>query len=49
MRRSTWIVTVGIVLLAPAVFAGTPQDVNFAETVYMSGLSQITGLAGLVA
>jgi len=44
MRCFTWMVVLGVALLAPA-FAGTPQDVNFAENVYASGLSQITGIA----
>ena len=45
MRYWLGIVVVGMLLLAPLTFAGTPQDVNFAENVYASGLTQITGLA----
>lgn len=45
MRRCTWMVLLAVAVVAPVTFAGTPQDVNFAENVYVGGLSQITGIA----
>jgi glucose/arabinose dehydrogenase len=44
MRVFRWSFVVAVVAFVPSVFAGTPQDVNFAESVYASGLSQITGM-----
>ncbi|MBI3857013.1 MAG: PQQ-dependent sugar dehydrogenase [Planctomycetes bacterium] len=45
MRFWAGAVAAAMLVLVPAGFAGTPQDVNFAETVFASGLSQITGIA----
>jgi glucose/arabinose dehydrogenase len=46
MRKTMGLVLFLGLLGAPAmILAGTPVDVNFAESVYASGLSQITGLA----
>jgi len=36
---------VALLLAAPLGFAGTPQDVAFSETVFSSGMSQITGIS----
>ena len=45
MRFCTWAVAFVLLAGVPLSFAGTPQDVNFAESVYASGLGQISGLA----
>jgi len=45
MRCCRWTFVVALVAGVPLGFAGTPQDVNFAESVYASGLSQVTGMA----
>src|SRR4029079_19702076 len=39
------VLAVGLLLAAPLGFAGTPQDVAFTESVFSSGMSQITGIA----
>ncbi|HZE98511.1 MAG TPA: PQQ-dependent sugar dehydrogenase [Planctomycetota bacterium] len=45
MRNRLWIVIALLMVGAPAGFAGTPQDVNFAESTYALGMSQITGIS----
>ena len=45
MRFCMWAVAFVLLAGVPLSYAGTPQDVNFAEAVYASGLSQITGMA----
>ncbi|HEX7900880.1 MAG TPA: PQQ-dependent sugar dehydrogenase [Planctomycetota bacterium] len=45
MRAFSFFAVVAALLLPAVVLAGTPQDVNFAESAYASGLSQITSLA----
>src|SRR5688572_21802023 len=45
MRAFNFLVLVAALLVPAVVLAGTPQDVNFAESAYASGLSQITSLA----
>jgi glucose/arabinose dehydrogenase len=48
MGMRTWTafaLVLSLLILPPALLAGTPQDVNFAESVYAGGLTQTTSLA----